>query len=349
VPAPLTVVPALRPSSQEGDLVTYECDLLARYAEYCECLNFAPKTTTSYLQYIQQAKKALGLQFVWDIDAAAVRRYNTMLIRRKIATATRIVYCAAIHSLFEFLLEDRAEEVHSLAGRIVTQPVTRSSRPRARFDSSFARSAPPPRSLIRRISREMRVRMRESRQPHVASRDLVIFETLYLTAMRANELVELDVADLHQGKGKAGEIHVRAGKGANGSGPRARWVPMLDGVGDLLAWYVRSIRPRFHPRSAKALFLTTRSNRVAYAELHEMLERTFRVQHVRPERRFTLHRLRHARATHLFEGGMDLVGIQLLLGHQFLTTTQRYVHVDATFVAEAHQRMVASQLTDARI
>jgi site-specific recombinase XerD len=331
------------------DLATYEQELMSRYAEYCECLNFAPKTMTSYVQYIRQAKKALSLQHVWEIDAAAVRRYNTMLIRRKIATATRIVYCAAIHSLFEFLLEDRAEEVHNLTGRIVAQPVTRTSRPRARFDSSFARSVPPARSLVRRISREMRVRMREARQPHVAARDLVMFETLYLTAMRANELAELDTRDLHPGKGKAGEIHVRVGKGANGSGPRARWVPMLDGVGELLSWYVRSIRPRFHPRSAKALFLTTSSNRVAYADVHEMLERTFRAQHVRPERRFTLHKLRHARATHLFEDGMDLVGIQLLLGHQFLTTTQRYVHVDATFVAEAHRRMVASQLTNARI
>lgn len=332
----------------DPDLVGFQEEVFRRYAEYCECLNFAPATSAAYLRYLRNALVELGLRFVWEIGLAEVRRYNLGLIERGVAVGTRKSYCAAIRSLFEFLIEECAEEVQRRTGVMLRQPVTRRTSPKLRFGSSFDRAAPPSRSLIRRISCRLRERMREAPNALVATRDLVIFETLYLTAMRANELVELDVGDLYPGMGEDGQIHIRVGKGANGSGPRARWIPMLDGVGDLLAWYVRSIRPRFKPRRSSALFVSLTGRRLRYHEVRDALERAFRDLCLRRPMRFSLHRLRHARATHLFESGMDLVAIQMLLGHEFLATTQRYVHVNAAFVAQAHQRMVARALSRAR-
>ena len=183
-------------------------------------------------------------------------------------------------------------------------------------------------------------------RPHIVARDIAMLETLYLTAMRANELVELDVGDLHPGKGRVGQVHIRAGKGANGSGPRPRWVPMLDGLDGLLAWYTSAIRPRFKPGLGGPLFVSAGGTRISASTLRDALDRAFDVLCIR-RARFGLHRLRHARATHLFDSGMDLVGIQLLLGHEFLTTTQRYVHVSPVFIAQAHQRMVSGALSRA--
>lgn len=344
--ASIVRLPLARPSDEA--LLAFQEELFARYTEFCECLNFAPSTPRAYLQFIRNALKELDLAYVWQIGLAEVRRYNLILVDRGVALQTRHCYCAAIRSVFEFIVEEWSDEVQRRTGFAPRQPVTKRSAPRFRFNGSFDVAVPPSRSLVRRISRELRERMRLARQPQLAARDLAMFECLYLTGMRANELAHLDVDDLYPGKGVGGEIHIRIGKGANCSGPRARWIPMLDGLRDLLNWYVTAIRPRFRPRRERALFLSARGTRIQYGEVHDALERVFRQVHLGRARQFGLHGLRHARATHLFEAGLDLVAIQLLLGHQFLATTQKYVHVNATFVAQAHQRLVSRVLSQGK-
>ena len=328
-----------------SELVVFQEQLFTRYSQYCACLNFAPATSIAYVDFLRNALKELGLGFVWQIGISEVRRYNVLLIERGLAIQTRRCYCAAIRSMFEFLIEECADEVRSRTGVTLRQPINKRTVPRIRYGSSFDVAVPPSQNLIRQVSRGLRDSWHQARQPHVAARDLVIFETLYLTGIRANELVQLDVGDLYPGKGTEGQLHIRAGKGAHGSGPRARWIPMLDGLSELLAWYLRAIRPKFKPRRRTALFLLGNGNQVTYDEIRESLDRSLRSLCIRKSRRFTLHAMRHARATHLFEAGMDLAAIQLLLGHEFIATTQRYVHVSASFVAEAHRRMVASALS----
>ena len=56
-----------------------------------------------------------------------------------------------------------------------------------------------------------------------------MYRTLYHAGLRAEEAASLELPDLHFGRGPFGKIHVRFGKGAKTSGPRPRWVPMLDG------------------------------------------------------------------------------------------------------------------------
>jgi site-specific recombinase XerD len=338
-------LPLRRAAHSDGALAAFHEELFARYTQYCECLNFAPSTTVGYQQFVRNALKELGLSYVWQIGVHEVRRYNLLLIKRRLALLTRHCYCAAIRSIFEFLEEECADEIQARTGFTPRQPISIRTAPRARFGSSFDAAVPPSRNLVRQISRGLRERARYARVPHLAARDLVVFETLYLTAMRANELRQLDVGDLYPGKGPQGQIHIRIGKGAFGSGPRARWIPMLDGLADLLDWYTRKVRPRLRSRRGDALFLSKDGKRLAYSDVRDILRRILGELCVRKGRLFGLHALRHARATQLFESGLDLVAIQMLLGHQFVATTQRYVHVNATFVAEAHQRMVAKALS----
>lgn len=334
-------------TSTEPELDVFHSELLRRHAEFCECLNFAPGTASAYQRNLQAALGDLGLRYFWEIGPQQVRDYNAILIKRGLATQTRRSYCAAIRSVFEFVMEEWADEVSRRTGRQLRQPVTRTTSPKIRFCDSFVREAPPSRSLIRRVSKALRQGIETLPRRHVVARDLAIFETLYLTAMRANELLELDVDDLHPSKGRKGQIHIRVGKGANGSGPRARWIPMLDDVGELLAWYVRSVRPRFQPGKSRALFVSGSGGRLSQSTLRSCLSRALRAACVQRST-FSLHRLRHARATHLFEGGMDIVGIQLLLGHEFLATTQRYVHVSTEQIDQAHQRMVSGVISKLR-
>ena len=77
-----------------------------------------------------------------------------------------------------------------------------------------------------------------------AARDYALYRTLYHAGLRSEEAVTLDAADLHFDRGPFGKIHVRFGKAARGSGPRPRWVPMLDGLDLILRWYLDDVRPR---------------------------------------------------------------------------------------------------------
>ncbi len=346
----LALVPAAPDLPSEGDsLFDFQERLLRQYAEYCECMNFSPKTVTGYAAHVRAALRDLKLTYVWELTAEEVRRYNLLLVERGLTVGTRRSYCTAIKSLFEFLVEEHAAEIATVTGLTISQPVTRRNTPRIRYCESFDRGAPPSRGQVRKVSRLLRKRLHLGRTYEVAARNLVVFETLYLTAMRTNELIHLDVEDLHFGKGAAGQIHVRIGKGSRGSGPRSRWVPMLDGLDELLGWYVHQVRPKLGPsRRQHALFVSTDGKRLTYKGAGGILERCLTEAKIRKDKRFTLHRLRHARASHLFADGMNLVAIQKLLGHEFITTTQRYVHVDATFVAQAHKAMVQRTLRQAR-
>jgi site-specific recombinase XerD len=104
-------------------------------------------------------------------------------------------------------------------------------------------------------------------------------------------------------------VHVR------GKGGKERVVPLGEHAALLVARYVRDGRPELARGAENALFLSVRGRRLETSTLRRLLPHP--------------HRLRHAFATHLLEGGADLRTIQELLGHSSLSTTQMYSHVDA--------------------
>jgi len=84
----------------------------------------------------------------------------------------------------------------------------------------------------------------------------------------------LEIRDVHFNRGPFGKLHVRLGKGARGSGPRPRWVPMLDRLDDLLRWYLADARPGFREKgpvlfcdeSGGVMAFGTIRNRLAYLQ-----------------------------------------------------------------------------------
>jgi hypothetical protein len=70
-------------------------------------------------------------------------------------------------------------------------------------------------------------------------------QTLYHAGLRADEAAQLERSDVHFGRGPFGKLHVRFGKAAPTSGPRPRWVPMLDGLDLVLRWFLQDVRGKF--------------------------------------------------------------------------------------------------------
>jgi site-specific recombinase XerD len=138
-------------------------------------------------------------------------------------------------------------------------------------------------------------------------RNSALVELVYSAGLRASEAVGLDLGDVDFEQER---VHVREGKGA-----KDRVVPLGEEAGALVARYLREARPQLARGAENALFVSARGRRLDTSTLRRLVPHP--------------HRLRHAFATHLLEGGADLRTIQELLGHSSLSTTQMYSHVDA--------------------
>ena len=149
----------------------------------------------------------------------------------------------------------------------------------------------------------------------LALRNRALLELLYSAGLRSAEAVGLDLADVDF---EREAVHVR------GKGDKERVVPLGEEAAHHLARYLREARPRLARGAVDAFFLSARGRRLDTSIVRKL------VRHP--------HRLRHAFATHLLEGGADLRTIQELLGHSSLSTTQIYSHVDAKRLRRVYDR-----------
>jgi site-specific recombinase XerD len=140
----------------------------------------------------------------------------------------------------------------------------------------------------------------------VPLRNRALVELVYSAGLRSAEAVGLDLGDVDF---EQELVHVRRGKGG-----KERVVPLGEEAALWLGRYLRDGRPALAKGANDAFFLSVRGRRLDTSTLRRIVPHP--------------HRLRHAFATHLLDGGADLRTIQELLGHSSLSTTQVYSHVD---------------------
>jgi site-specific recombinase XerD len=149
----------------------------------------------------------------------------------------------------------------------------------------------------------------------LALRNRALVELVYSAGLRSAEAVGLDVGDVDF---EQELVRVR------GKGGKERVVPLGEEAAWWLARYLEHARPQLASGSEPAFFLSVRGRRLDTSTLRRISPHP--------------HRLRHAFATHLLEGGADLRTIQELLGHSSLSTTQVYSHVDGRRLRRVYDR-----------
>jgi integrase/recombinase XerC len=169
----------------------------------------------------------------------------------------------------------------------------------------------------------------EARDPRDAEtvRDLALAELLYGAGLRISEALGLEAQDLDLENGM-----VRV----TGKGEKERIVPLGDGAVRRLSAYLAR-RQEFDPDAGEnALFLGVRGRALARRQANRILEKLSRLAGLPGQA--SPHTLRHSYATHLLEAGADLRSVQELLGHERLTTTQRYTHLNITQVTRIYDQ-----------
>jgi integrase/recombinase XerC len=149
----------------------------------------------------------------------------------------------------------------------------------------------------------------------LALRNRALAELVYSAGLRSREAIDLDLGDVDF---EQELVRVR------GKGGKERAVPLGEEAALWLARYLRDARPELARGAEDAFFLSTRGRRLDTSVLRRLVPHP--------------HRLRHAFATHLLEGGADLRVIQELLGHSSLSTTQVYSHVDGRRLRKVYDR-----------
>src|ERR1039458_9014950 len=245
----------------------------------------------------------------------------------------------------------KARGVGAVLGVRLVTPVDEFSAARHVGADSPSVNPPPDPERMEEFFDFLKERIASARKYTAAGRDYALYRTLYLAGLRAEESASMDRADVHFGRGPFGKLHVRFGKGARTSGPRPRWVPMLDGLDLILRWYLDEIRPRLG--EGPALFCDEGGGRMHRGTVRNRLACLLDLEQAasgtggggEPARvRFSPHSLRHACATRNYQRGVDLVAIQQMLGHWHVGTTMRYVTPSATFIEDAYRRAVSGTL-----
>jgi site-specific recombinase XerD len=146
-------------------------------------------------------------------------------------------------------------------------------------------------------------------------RNRALFELVYSAGLRTQEVVDLSLRDVDFEQ----ELVVVRGKGG-----KERAVPLGEEAAYRLRRYLEDGRTELARGAENRLFVSARGRPLDTSTLRRLLRNP--------------HRLRHAFATHLLEGGADLRTIQELLGHSSLSTTQIYSHVDAKRLRKVYDR-----------
>ena len=156
-------------------------------------------------------------------------------------------------------------------------------------------------------------------------RNRTIIETMYSCGLRVGELVTLKISDLFF---EEGFIRVL------GKGNKERFVPIHETAKKYISIYKNEIRNKIKPKYGfeDTLFLNRRgkglTRQMVFLIIKDLAEKIDLKKKISP------HTLRHSFATHLLKGGADLRAIQQMLGHESITTTEIYVHLDKSFLQE---------------
>lgn len=232
------------------------------------------------------------------VDHLTIRSYLAHLSRRKLSRATAARHLSALRSFFKYLVREGVVEANP--ARSVTTPKREKHLPTVMQPSDVA-------LLLEQADTSTTL----------GTRDLAWLELLYASGLRISELVGIDIDDL--------ELRARLVK-VHGKGSKERIVPFGTKAETALRAYLAVRGELVTDADEQAVFVNHRGKRITTRSVRRHFDKYLKQAALRAG--MSPHTMRHSFATHLLNAGADLRGIQELLGHASLSTTQKYTHLN---------------------
>ena len=262
--------------------------------------NASAHTIKAYTGDLATFAAYIGSRTWKQIDHITIRGFLSHLYEKGLSKTSVARSLAAVRSLYRWLAQE---------GVVEQNPAALVSTPKL------------PKKLPRVPTMEEMNSVFDGGMPEIASfpeRDRLMLELLYGCGIRNSELVSIDLDDLSL---SAGAILV------SGKGKKERYVPFGDGVKLALTAYlpVRQVVLSETRKNTPALLINQRGGRLTTRSVGRIIKKIAVAKGLSPD--VHPHTLRHAFGTHMLEEGADLRAIQELLGHERLSTTQRYTQL----------------------
>jgi site-specific recombinase XerD len=330
----------LRVPATPEEVADFETDVLAGFVLARASAGLADGTISGDVNHLEQVRAWLGRP-LWDMEPADADAYFGQVLRGA-ARGTRLGRAQALTTFFAFLDLRHKVEIHALTGRVAECPIDEMNKPRGRKQAALR--IPPTQAEVKVLFAGWREELATCRKFGPTARNYVAAQLMSQVGLRVNEARNLDLADIKWELGRFGKLHVRIGKGARGSGPRERMVPLINGADRTVRWFVEDVWGHFdddHRRPGAPLFPSERKNtdgtcrRVGDDALRAGLAGAAGTHLPTWSDTLTPHVLRHFAASQLYLSGVDLIAIQELLGHSWISSTLNYVHVHRTRIEDA--------------
>jgi integrase/recombinase XerC len=273
--------------------------------------NTSPHTIRAYTGDLENFALYVGPRTWRDIDHITIRGFLSHLYDKPLSKTSVARSLAAVRSFYRWLAQE---------GVVEQNPAALVSTPKL------------PKKLPRVPTMEEMNSVLDGNMPEIAAfpeRDRLMLELLYGCGIRNSELVGIDLDHIHL----RNEIILIRGKGS-----KERFVPFGDAVKAALAVYspVRQQILAEHRKTTAALLINTRGGRLTSRSVARIIKRIAVARGLSPD--VHPHTLRHAFGTHMLEEGADLRAIQELLGHERLSTTQRYTQLSSRHLLHVYDQ-----------
>src|SRR5215831_11032264 len=273
--------------------------------------NTSPHTIRAYTGDLVAFAAYVGGRSWRDIDHITIRGFLSHLYEKGLSKTSVGRSLAAVRSLYRYLAEE---------GMVEQNPAALVSSPKL------------PKKLPRVPTMEEMSSVLDGPMPEVATfpeRDRLMLELLYGCGIRNSELVGINLDHIHL----KNEIILIRGKGG-----KERYVPFGDAAKSALGVYLPARQQILagHRKTTPALLINTRGGRLTTRSVGRIIKKVAVAKGLPPD--VHPHTLRHAFGTHLLSEGADLRAIQELLGHERLSTTQKYTQLSVQQVMEVYDR-----------